>query len=235
MKKKEKFEKIVDLVENIKENYPEIITIKYEEQIMFKTQEIADIKDLGDTGAVIGISIALILVILYFLFAFRKLNGFLVSASFILVLIFNVTAILALFLVTTNILGTNININLILPLTTIVFASSINLIFNSSFLFKNLQNIVLTKDKEKLYLTASNEAINDNFSFFISTFTGFTALPIISFIVLLIFNLVADGSFNTLLSYIPYIIIYFIVEIFCLLISIFIVAPVWATLKRKKA
>ena len=232
--KSERDEKINRRVENIKSSFPEEIVVKYKEEIMVNTEKIADIKDFGYLGDLAGFAIALILIILYFMIAFRKLNGFFVSISFLTVLVFNIAAATGLFLFITYFFQTNINFNLLYILITIVVASTINLIFNSNSFFKNLQNFFSKEDKENLNLTASNEVVNKNLSFYISNFMIFAVLPIVAFLAVFIINIISIGNIYSSFYILPYIFIYLMVEISCFLVSVYIMPSIWAIFKHKK-
>ncbi len=228
-------EKVQNVVENLKEYFEDLIPIKNKEEILIHKEEAADMEDFYDVGEFVAIGIVLVLIILYFLVAFRKLNGLLVALSNTITLIFNLAMILALFLVLSFCFNVDLNMISLFPITAIGVLVSIMQLFNANNIFKNLKDIVLEKDKQMLYLTASNDAINKSFKFFMGNYLIFTILPVVASLIFFVINAIMYDGFGTFIYYMPYIIIFILAQTFCFLVSIYVLTPLWAMLKRKKA
>lgn len=228
-------EKVQNVVENLKEYFKDIIPIKNKEEILIHKEEAADMEDFYDVGEFVAIGIVLGLIILYFLITFRKLNGFLVALSNTITLIFNLAMVLALFLILSFCFNVNLNMISLVPITAIGVLVSVMQLFNANNIFKNLKDIVLEKDKQMLYLTASNDAINKSFEFFMGNYLIFTILPVFAALIFFVINAIMYDSFDTFIYYMPYILIFVLAQTFCFLVSIYVLTPLWAMLKRKKA
>ena len=228
-------EKVQNLIENLKEHFGNIIPIKNKEEVLIHNEETANIENFCDVGEFITVGIILCLVILYFIIAFRKLNGFLVALSNTITLFFNLATTLGLFLILSFCFNVDLNIISLVPITAIGVLVSIMQLFNANSIFKNLKDIVLEKDKEMLYLTASNDAINKSFEFFINNYLIYTILPIIAALIFFVINAIMYDGFGTLIYYMPYLLIFVVAQTFCFLVSIYVLTPLWAILKRKKA
>lgn len=227
-------EKIQSLVEELKKNFGNTITISNKEEILIHTEETANIEDFYDVGEFVAVGIVLCLITLYFLIAFRKLNGLLVTLSNTLTLIYNLTVTLALFLILSFCFNIDLNMMSLVPISAIGVIVLVVQLFNANNIFKNLKNIIMEKNKEMLYLTASNDAINKSFGYFKGNYIIFTVLPTIAALIFFVINALIYDNFNTFVYYLPYLLIYFIAQTFCFLISIYVLTPLWATLKRKK-
>ena len=228
-------EKVQNLVESLKEHFEDLIPIKNKEEILIHKEETANIEDFYDVGEFVAFGIILCLIILYFIIAFRKLNGFLVALSNTITLIFNLAMTLGLFMILSFCFNVDLNMISLVPITAIAVLVFIMQLFNANNIFKNLKDIVLEKDKEMLYLTASNDAINKSFEFFINNYLIFTILPVIAALIFFVINAIMYDSFGEFIYYMPYLLIFIVAQTFCFLISIYVLTPLWAMLKRKKA
>ncbi len=228
-------EKIQNLVENLKEYFGDMIPIKNKEEILIHKEETATIEYFYDIGEIVTAGIILCLIVLYFLITFRKLNGLLVTLSNTITFIFNLAMTLGLFLILSFCFNVDLNMISLVPIAAIGGLVSIMHLFNANNIFKNLKDIVLNKEKEMLYLTASNHAINKSFEYFIDNYLIFTILPIVAALIFFVINAIMYDSFGSFMYYMPYLLIFIIIQTFCFLISIYVLTPLWAMLKRKKS
>ena len=228
-------DKVENLISKIKEDFPDAIQIKNKEEILINTETKADIEDFFGLGEILVVFILLLLIALYLFIAYRKLNGFLVISSFLSGFIFNLAFVLALFFGFSLCFDLEINNTFLLPIAAVTCLFMVNFLLNMTYYFRNLREIVINKDKEKMFLTASNEAINESFSFFSGNFIILAVIPTISFVIFSVLNYFITGSLYYLVNIMPFILIAFLVVLSCFLTSIYLIPSIYNLIKRKKA
>lgn len=225
--------KLNELINTLKENYPKIINISNIEEIMVSKQETADIDDYEDYSIIFMVCTILVLISVYFIFSFKKLNGFLVALSFVFTLVLNFTITCGLFLATINILENEINKILVFALVFTIIFSSLNLIFNINFIFNRIKNLMLKEEnKDLLITTVANNSINYEIKNIFNNFKVYVILPFLLFLAGGVFFSVFS-NFKVLMSISPFLVIFIISGIVSFLISTLGTAQLWLTLKKK--
>lgn len=221
------------LINTLKENHPKIINISNVEEIMVLKQETADVDDYEDYSLVFMVCTILILISVYFIINFKKLNGFLVALSFIFTLILNFSIISGLFLALINVLDYNINRTLIFSLIFTIIFSSLNLIFNINFIFNKVKNLMIKEEKRDVLIsTMANNAINHEIKNVFNNFNVYVVLPAL----LVLAGGVAFSffsNFKILANIAPFLVVFIISGIVSFLTSILGPLQLWLTLKRK--
>lgn len=221
------------LINTLKENHPKIINISNVEEIMVLKQETADVDDYEDYSLVFMVCAILILISVYFIINFKKLNGFLVALSFIFTLILNFSIISGLFLALINVLDYNINRTLIFSLIFTIIFSSLNLIFNINFIFNKVKNLIEKEEKRDVLIsTMANNAINHEIKNVFNNFNVYVALPAL---LVLVGGVVSSflSNFKILANIAPFLVVFIVSGIVSFLTSILGPLQLWLTLKRK--
>ncbi len=227
-------DKLNILIAKIKENYPKILNISNAEEIFVSKQETAEIDAYEDYSIIFIVCLILVLTSAYFIITFKKLNGFLIAVTFIFAFILNLVVVCGLFLAATNILEYEINNILMFALIITLTLSTLNLTFNTNFIFNKIKNLVANeKNKDILISKIANNAINNEIENIFNNFKVYFVLPTLLILGVNLGSIVFSSNINFLINTIPFLGILIISGIFSILISVLGVAQLWLTLKRK--
>ncbi len=216
--------KIDLLINSLTKKFPKQISVKNKEEVLTTNVKTADIEDFNLVPFVVAFGGALAFVLLYFIFTFRKINGFLVSLSFLVGLIFNVSVITALFLGVLMIFNMELNGVVALPLVAILAAVILNYVTNSNALFLEIKKDMKNSSNENPLSNTINIAINKQMKFLIYNFLLFIIIPGIALIPLNI----------TSISFLAFVLVGVFSGVFCFLFSNFILTQIFLTFKKKK-
>lgn len=224
-------EKIKSLATSLSEEFREEIKIKNIEEILVSNHKNAYLESFMKLENLAILGIFLILILIYFAIAFKKLSGLVVALSMFLTFVFEAALIMALFSVLIGFFNFALDKNLFNIITIMLITTMIYTIVNANLLFskiKNISNLKNKKDRDELL----NVTLNLNSKHIINNLLILTILPFLAGMILCILNLIFSSLAGSFLNFIPFLIIYLILGIFCYMLSLFFIIPSWAALKK---
>ncbi len=223
--------KIKNLTNELQNNFKDKILLKNKEEILITNLETSYINQVNDFSLAVLAAVVLVIPTLFFIIAFRKINGFSVALSFLVLLIFNVAFFVAVVFLLSNILNFYCFEKFVLPLCVI----AVNFLINSTMAFSKLQNKLLSKKEQKPQLKdAINEVINSMKSDFIINFIIFSAIPCIFASAFKLFGFFVFDEFIYFKSFVFVFATYFVSSLVLLLTSIFVLLQFFSILKKTK-
>ena len=184
--------KIEQLTQNLNKNHPNILNIKNKNDIVVENYFSYDFLDYLKNFLLI-VSTILIIVLIYFLIAYKKINGFLSFLSFFAGLILNILMAAAFFSVLIVSLNLQINSNFVLKFATFLIMITLNLFLNSCTIFNSFKKTLFETNNPK---DALNETLNKNNKTIFNNVLIFSVIPCFCFLVFSLLN----NQFNLLES-----------------------------------
>ena len=222
--------KINNLIYELQRNYKNNISIKHKEEVLITNLEIASLNQLTETSLIVLAAIVLVIITLFYIIAFRKINGFFAALSFLAVAIFNTSFYVAVCFVLSSFLNINNLEKFAFPLCAIF----INLIFNTTMLFSVLQNKIIKKTSQYMLKDSVNEVINSTkFHLFIN-FIIFCVIPSFGILAFKIFSAFVSNEFVLFETTVAIFTAYFVSGLILLLSSALVILQLFSIFKKPK-
>ena len=222
--------KVNRLIEEIRKNFKDKIYIKNIEEILITNLEISSLNQLTESSLAVLAAIVLIIIMLFFIITFRKINGLFAAMSFLAIAIFNTSFYMAIYFTISSFLNLSNFEKFAFPLCAII----INLIVNATIMFSALQNKILDKTEQYPLKDSVNETINSTKFYIFVNFLIFCAIPSLSVLVFKIFSAIVLDEFISLETYVSLFAIHFISGFVLFLSSVFVILQLFSIFKKPK-
>ena len=222
--------KVNKLIDELKRNYKDNIAIKHKEEILITNFEISSLNQLTVNSLIVLAAVVLMVISIFYIISYRKINGFFSALSFLAVAIFNSSFYVAVYFISASFLNINSVEKFAFPLCAIF----VNLMFNATMLFSTLKNKLINKTPQHMLKDSVNEVINSTKSHMFINFIIFCAIPSFAILAFKIFSAIVSGEFVQMETVVALFATYFVSGFVVLLTSLFIILQLFSIFKKPK-